>query len=362
MKILYDNQIFSLQNFGGISRYFCELITNFDNTIDYDLPIAFSNNHYLKEENITSYKTFFPHSKFFGQTSFIKYFNYRLQKKYFNSNYDLFHPSYYNPYFLDLIGKKPFVLTIHDLTHEKYSLQTKRGDWSAEGKKILAEKAARIIAVSENTKKDIVNILHIHPDKIRVIYHGCNLSLHTEKKMKLPGRFLLFVGERTGYKNFERLAVAFSQMIQSDDELKLVITGKPFSGSEQNFLRSLKIDANTIHYTVDNEALVELYSSALAFIYPSMYEGFGIPVLEAFACGCPVILSHSSCFPEIAGNAGAYFDPLNVDSMLDSIKRVIYNPSYRKDLIQLGTERSKLFSWGKTAKETLQLYQSILNT
>jgi glycosyltransferase involved in cell wall biosynthesis len=361
MKILFDNQIFSMQSFGGISRYFYELIKNLKKDIDYDLPIVFSNNHYIRNKDISSCRTFFPHLNFFGKTTFIKYFNYHLQKQYCHSDYDIFHPTYYNPYFLDLIGKKPFVLTIHDLTHEIVSLQTKRDDWAIRGKKILAPKTDYIIAVSENTKKDIVERLHIHPDKIKVIYHGCSLKPIHEKKMSLPDRYILFVGERESYKNFEKLAKAFSLLLQSDRELKLIVTGRPFSPDERRFLQSLKIDKNTMHYIVGNEELAELYSSALAFVYPSLYEGFGIPILEAFSCGCPVILSNSSCFPEIAENAGEYFDALDIDSMVDAIKRVIYNYSYQENLIKQGKKRLEFFSWEKTTEETLQLYKHILS-
>ncbi len=294
-----------------------------------------------------------------GQTSFIKFFNNQLQRQHFKTDYDIFHPTYYNPYFLDYIGSKPFVLTIHDLTHEKQGWSTKWNDWSIKGKKILAEKAVRIIAVSENTKKDIVELLNIHPDKITVIYHGCNFVPNREKKMHLPERFILFVGERGGYKNFINLAKAFSQLCKSDNELRLIVAGKPFSADEQALLKSLSIDENTIQLFAGNEELAELYASALAFVFPSTYEGFGIPILEAFTCGCPVILSDASCFPEIAGNAGAYFDPLSVDAMVEAIKKIIDDSSYRNNLIQAGTERAKLFSWEKAAAETLQLYKSI---
>lgn len=360
MNVLYDNQIFSMQNFGGISRYFCELIKHLDTGIDYDLPVAFSNNFYLKNPPITAYKTFFPHSKFVGQTTFIKFFNNRLQQKHFNSAFDLFHPTYYDPYFLNLIGDKPFVLTIHDLTHEKYGLKTKRDDWSIKGKKIVAERAAHIIAVSENTKKDIVELLHINPDNIKVIYHGCSLNPNQQAEMDLPGRFILFVGERSGYKNFERLAKAFALSMQSDPELTLICAGKPFSGAEQSLLQSLNIHNNTLCFTAGNAELTTLYSSALAFVFPSLYEGFGIPILEAFGCGCPLILSDASCFPEIAGDAAAYFDPLNVDAMAEAIKQVIDDASYRTHLIQLGTARANHFSWEKCAKETSQLYEQLI--
>lgn len=361
MKILYDNQIFSLQNFGGISRCFYELIRTLPKEINYDLPIMFSNNHYIRNKDITFFRTFFPDLKFQGKTTLIKFFNHHIQKRYFKSDFDIFHPTYYNPYFLDFIGSKPFVLNIHDMTHEIYSLKTNKDDWSIKGKKILAEKANQIIAVSENTKKDVVDRLHINPDKIKVIYHGCSLTPSREKTINLPKRFLLFVGERSGYKNFANLAKAFSIICKSDSELKLIVTGKPFFQDELKLLSSLGIEKSTFHFMVnDEDFLSQLYSATLSFIFPSMYEGFGLPILEAFACGCPVILSNSSCFPEVAGNAGEYFNPVDIDSIVESIKHVIYDDSYRNKLINLGKKQAGLFSWEKSAAQTLQLYHSIL--
>ncbi|MDR3217905.1 MAG: glycosyltransferase family 4 protein [Dysgonamonadaceae bacterium] len=363
MKILYDNQIFSLQNFGGISRYFYELIRALSKEINYDLPVMFSNNHYIRNKDITYFRTFFPDLKFQGKTTLIKFFNHQIQKRYFKSDFDIFHPTYYNPYFLDSIGDKPFVLNIHDMTHEIYSLKTSKDDWSISGKKILAEKSNQIIAVSENTKKDVVERLHINPDKIKVIHLGCSLTPSSEKAINLPNRFLLFVGERSGYKNFANLAKAFSIICKSDPELKLVVTGKPFFQDELKLLSSLGIEKSTFHFIVNDEAfLSQLYSAALSFIFPSMYEGFGLPILEAFASDCPVILSDSSCFPEVAGNAGEYFNPVDIDSIVESIKHVIYDDSYRNELINLGKKRAGLFSWEKSAMQTLQLYHSILDT
>jgi glycosyltransferase involved in cell wall biosynthesis len=329
--------------------------------VEYTLPLTLSNNQYLRNNDIVRYRTFFPHNKFTGRTTIIQAFNARAQKRAFRSDYDIFHPTYYDPYFLPAIGQKPFVLTVHDLTYEKLGITPPRNDWAVEGMRRLAPKAARIIAVSENTKNDLVECLQIAPDKIEVIYHGCSLQPHKEKTLSLPKRFLLFVGERGGYKNFAKLAEAFARLRTTDPDLKLIACGKAFSAEETAFLGQLNIAEQVLQYSVNDSSLAELYASALAFVYPSVYEGFGIPILEAFTCGCPVVLSQSSCFPEIAGKACEYFDPANVDSIEEAIRQVIDNVPRRNELIALGKQRITLFSWEKTAQQTVEVYRSVLN-
>ena len=168
-------------------------------------------------------------------------------------------------------------------------------------------KANRVIAISEYTKKDIIEILKINPEKIDVIYHGTSLRASQEHNLSLPEKYILFVGDRTFYKNFQLLLEAFSIVHQKNQYLHLVCTGKPFSDSELQQISNLKIASNTRQITINDKDMSELYSRALLFVFPSYYEGFGIPILEAYACNCPVALSNATCFPEIAGNAGASF-------------------------------------------------------
>jgi hypothetical protein len=227
-------------------------------------------------------------------------------------------------------------------------------------KKEIIMKANRIIAISEYTKKDIIEILKINPEKIDVIYHGTSLRASQEHNLSLPKKYILFVGDRTFYKNFQLLLEAFSIVHQKNQDLHLVCTGKPFSDSELQQISNLKIASNTRQITINDKDMSELYSRALLFVFPSYYEGFGIPILEAYACNCPVALSDATCFPEIAGNAGAFFDPHSITSIADTITEIIGDENKRTKLIQAGQERLKLYSWEKAARETENVYLKTL--
>jgi glycosyltransferase involved in cell wall biosynthesis len=275
--------------------------------------------------------------------------------------FDIFHPTYYDPRCVASLRGKPFVITIHDMIHELFP-----GDFPnssvPEGKKQLAMKARRIIAISETTKRDIVRLYGIDDAKIDVIYHGNSLTLPADgpRPTCLPARYLLFVGNRGIYKNFRLCTEAFARLTPDDPLLSLVCVGGPFSGPEVGLLQSLGIADKVKQMQVSDETLALAYQYALAFVFPSLYEGFGIPLLEAFSCECPVIASRASCFPEIAADAAEYFDPADTGSLLEAIKKVILVPGRAKELRELGRLRARSFTWEKTCLETLASYMRAL--
>lgn len=357
--IVYDSQIFDQQKFGGISRYFCEIMSNLQ--FNYDIAVRYTENHYLLNSKIKRHGIYIPHL----------FFKYHQQKLY-QSNAKLilklmqkhapfvYHPTYYNPLFLKQIGNNPFVITVHDMTYEKYPDLFQDSTSIIQQKKEIITKANHIIAISEHTKKDIIETLGISPQKIDVIYHGCSLqSTISKPNLHLPQRYILFVGDRTSYKNFQRLAEAFSIIHQTDAHLHLICAGKPFSKAESELISRIGIAPHTLQISVNDQHLKELYNRALLFVYPSYYEGFGIPILEAYTCNCPVALSQASCFPEIAENAAAYFDPFSVSSMAEAIKSVIYDEAERTRLILAGKERIKLYSWEKATRQTELVYRKV---
>ena len=354
--------MFLKQKYGGITKYFCELMKNLPIEYSYDLSVLFSGNQHLKDYNFKKINFSLPARDFRGKgrlkTSFYninkRYSEYKISSK----KFDVFHPTYYDPYFLKNL-KKPYVITVHDLIEFKFKEQYKNESLIPDMEKII-KNADRIISISENTKKDLIDTLHVSPDKIDVIYHGFN-----PPKKKLGnnnlGRYILFVGVRTGYKNFSNLAKAFSELQRHDETLKLVCVGQPFLKDEIEELKSLKILYNTYLFGVKEDRLNELYGNALVFVYPSMYEGFGMPVLEAFANNCPVCLSNTSSLPEVAGRAAEYFNPASQDSILEGIKRVIYNKEYSEILIEEGKIQLKKFSWKNCATKTAETYQKTIS-
>ena len=361
MKIFYDHQAFSLQKYGGISRYFAEIIKNKQSSIEYELFVPYSNNYYLQQLGYNS-KSFFPNKKFKGKLPLVRLLNnYKSKKIIKNQNYDIFHPGYYDPYFLNLIGNKPFICTTHDLTHELFPESFSKYDKTIEWKKELMKKASHIIAVSKNTKKDILKFFKIKENKISVIYHGFySDSNKKDEKISVPTNYLLYVGSRNLYKNFEIFVTAFADLKKEFNNLHLIcVGGGAFSNYENNLLQNNKIEQNVKQINANDSQLSFLYKNSTAFIFPSKYEGFGIPVLEAFANKCPVILSNTSSLPEIAGDAAIYFNPNDVENIKESIKLIINSEKLRNQLIIKGIERLKKFSWKKTAEATAKVYNEI---
>jgi len=369
MKILYDHQVYSLLKYGGITRYFCELMKNLPAEYQFTLSLIFSDNYYLHDnKNIFKIIDLLPNKLFKGK-HFIRERLYFLNQIYSKhnillGNFDLFHPTFYDNYFLKLL-KKPYIITVHDLNEFifKDTYYYKHTSLMPQMEKVI-RKANRIISISENTKLDIIKYFSIDPEKIDVIYHGFNRRVNTtigkNKVVDAFGKYILFVGQRIQYKNFNFFAEAISKLLKRESELKLICVGTPFTKEENEFLLKLGILNQTYALNVDDGTLNELYTNALVFVYPSLYEGFGMPILEAYANNCPVCLSNSSCFPEIAQNAGVFFDPKNQDSILSAIEKVVYNNDYAKTIIKAGRNRLESFSWEKATKETISSYNKAI--
>jgi len=362
IKVLFDYQAFHIQRFGGISRYFYELLTRMSGA-DINVALLFSMNRYI---NVYKGKKHFcvPARMFKILEGLYRKINRSQSLSVIRKgNFDVFHPTYYDPYFLEALGDKPFVLTIHDMTHERFPQFFSEKDNTSANKRILAERAKRIIAISDSTKRDIVEFFGIDEAKIDVVYHGIECSPIVEGRPDgLPEEYILYVGERRRYKNFENTAKAFAEVRKTHKDCFLVLTGRPVSESESALFDSLGISKYVKTYTdVTDEVLFQLYHNAELFVYPSLYEGFGIPILEAYSQHCPVVLSNASCFPEVAGDAGEYFEALDVTSQANALLHVMDDAEYRKQLIEKGCERVTKFTWDETARLTRESYQSALS-
>lgn len=349
LKIFYDHQIFSIQKFGGISRYFHEIISRNMNAF---APNIYTENFYLR--GITN------SVNFRGKARLINYANiiYTLIMIKF-VKYDVFHPTYYGTYFLG-VNKNPLVVTVYDMIHEIYA-----GIYFAEEsttmlqKKEICQKADGIIAISETTKRDLVNILKINPEKIEVIYLGSNLQ-KKEKNIELPKRYILFVGNRGLYKNFTKFVYAASPLLKNDLELEVFCVGSSFDAMEKALLSSLGILDRIQTYLAEDDEMYTIYKNAECFVFPSLYEGFGIPILEAYESDCPLLLSDIDCFREVAAEAGYYFDPEDIGDMQKKLEEVLYSEELKKTLIEKGKERLKDFSWEKTYAQTCAYYEKVV--
>lgn len=336
-----------------------------DSEIEYELSLRYSNNHYLKQLDNFPCKPFFENFTFRGKHRLLNFLNERISKKFISKgDYDVFHPTYYDPYFLNFLNNKPFVLTVYDMIHEIYPEMFSSKHKTTEGKKLLAQKATKIIAISESTKRDIIRFFGIDENKIEVIYLGNSLNISKSDdaiNIELPEKYVLFVGNRGSYKNFDLFIGTIAPLLLEDTKLSVVcVGGGKFNDREIEKFKSLNIKDKIFQYSVSDNILAYLYQRAIAFVFPSLYEGFGIPILESFVCGCPVLVGKVSSLPEIAGDAGVYFDPTNIVSIYDTVKRIIYDKELRKNLKLKGFQRVKNFSWEKAAEKTKSLYESII--
>jgi glycosyltransferase involved in cell wall biosynthesis len=359
MKVLYDHQVFSWQRFGGISRYFYELMNHCTGLFEYETSGIFSDNEYIKPLQL--YKIFPIHLNNRGRIRIINYFNKRNTiKRLRTKEYDIIHPTYYDPYVLKYSRKYKIVIDVHDMIFEKFPDQFKNIKRIIEKKRRYFFCSDKIIANSQRTKEDLLDIYSEIPEnKVAVIYRGnvfSNKIIGLEQDKEC---YILFTGQRSGYKNFYRFIVAIAPLLIHYD-LQLLCTGQAFTRKESDLLRQYNVYDRTHCQFVKDDELWKIYANALVFVFPSLYEGFGFPILEAFSAGCPAILSNTSCFPEIAENAAIYFDPYDIEDMRRVIEKAILDSSLRQILIKKGYERVNYFSWEKTVKETFQVYKEVL--
>jgi glycosyltransferase involved in cell wall biosynthesis len=362
VKILFDHQTFSTQRYGGISRYFFNLNQGLKAVPGVQSSIAtlYSENAYIDSKDV-------PFNNALGRKLFSNHQNriYRWNRRYSaykikQGDFDVFHPTYYDPYFVDDL-KKPFVLTVHDMIHELMADQFTDNNQVIAQKKLLIERADAIIAISGHTQSDILKFYPAAEDKISVIHHGYHFTAgQTAGQLSLPAKYILFVGERYFYKNFTGFAKAVAPLLNADTELKLICTaGGKFTPGELELFAQLNITGQCSQLNATEMELHQLYQQAAVFVFPSFTEGFGFPLLEAFTAGCPVAASDNSCFPEIGGDAVAYFDPYNAESMYKAVKRILTDDSTRAEYVDKGRQRLKLFTIKKQVEETLELYMEV---
>ncbi|BAY97939.1 group 1 glycosyl transferase [Tolypothrix tenuis PCC 7101] len=366
IKLYYDYQIFSWSKYGGISRYIYEIATRTAkiNTFEVQIVAGFYVNKYLEKCSVDLVKGWqiplIPKS-----SKIIGAINAELSKIWLNhSNPDIVHETFYSR---SRIAPKQCktVITVYDMIHEKFAhLMPEKDRKFSLIKAEAIRRADHIICISQNTKQDLIEILEIDPKIISTIYLGYSLQSHKniEETPKISDPYILYVGERRlEYKNFKKLLQAYASRRVIFDNFKLVCCGvKSFSDDEIAMIKSFDLDdAHVIYVPGDDKILANLYTNASAFIYPSLYEGFGIPPLEAMSFSCPVVCSNTSSIPEIVADAGEYFNPYELESIADALERVLFSQVRTKELVMKGKERVNYFSWDTCAEQTQLVYNSL---
>jgi glycosyltransferase involved in cell wall biosynthesis len=365
MRILYDGQIYALQKAGGINRYFANLINRLPQDFTPALTICQSQKvNYPTHANL---KTFF-YQRWRFRPSRISYW---LNQYYFRAivsfnHFNVIHPTYYSLLTHQEFKqcRYPVVLTVYDMIHELFAKQidAKGKQIEAKRKAILAAQA--IICISENTKKDLLERYSLPEEKVTVTYLASEIDASfSHGSEPVPSRpYYLYVGSRAKYKNFDRLLAAFAKAVSVQPDITLCVVGAPFNETEQKQIAELQLSNRIEHYAYASDThLAKLYRCSVAFVYPSLYEGFGIPPLEAMSCGTAVVASNCSSIPEIVGDAGILFDPESIGDLADILLSLLDSPTERDSLIAKGQQRAQAFSWDKTAAQTLEVYYSVSN-
>ena len=381
MKILYDSKGFDAP-YSGVAFYLTELVKHLPDGILADIAVAETNNPELTKPPFNFQLTKFNLKKYSGKVNFkFKSVLYRwivrlmpgiipamemknekfFKEKLGKADFDVLHLTgahYYGHSWRKVVGKKPIVITVHDLIPE---LWCNNADVIKQRRAVLSA-ATHIISISTRTKEDLMSYYSVPSEKISVVYHGWTEWESENTVPVFPGKkYILYVGLRTESKNFRFFLKAIAPYLFSHQELQVVCTGKPFDKEEIEFIDGLKLTGRVSAQFIPNEQMYSLYKNAEVFVFPSRHEGFGIPILDAFHAGCPMVLSNCTCFPEIGGDAATYFDDGDADGLVAGIDRVINDAEYRKAMIEKGLKRADTFTWSIAAEKTVQAYKKAID-
>ena len=340
MKLHFDDIIYQLQRHGGVSTYWEEITSRIVSANDFEINRTIGS-------KITRYLPVYTSTQ-------------------------IFHSSYYR---IPLGKNVKTVVTIYDFLYEYGYLPTLNASINIWQMKLAINRADAIICISENTKKDL---LSIYPNLInhRHIYAvglGANLKIDESLNINPPdrllnidkstrNRYILFVGKRVKYKNFHSAIIAFSKSSLPKLGFSMICVGSNFSDTENQLFEKLGVQSNVIALeNITNKELNYLYQNAFALVYSSLYEGFGLPPLEAMNCGCPVIASNTSSIPEVVGDAGILINPEDTEAIAAALE-VLIDDSIRHKYIGRGLERAMLFTWEKTAQKHIDIYQSLVSS
>ncbi|QLG48918.1 glycosyltransferase family 4 protein [Natrinema halophilum] len=365
MRIFYDGVIFTRQQFGGINRIYERLATELPTVAPdsvlrtFRFPSTLDSHPFL-----TQSRYLIPKLGGVLRELDERIFLPRAVNKF---DPDIYHTSYFR---LPADINAPSVVTVYDMIHERFADELGNAEATSAMKQASVERADHVIAISKCTKDDLVKYFDIAPEKVSVIHLAADpvfepVDDSTVSRLRaeydLPEQFLLYVGRRGGYKNFDTLLEAYADWEYAEDvSLVCVGGGEKWSNAEAETIRQANLEESTQLITwVDDNELRSFYTAATAFVYPSRYEGFGIPPLEAMQCETPVVASNVSAIPEVVGEAGTYVDPDDPADIRRALSEVILDPEYRELLVERGLRQAKAFDWQQTTRQTYQVYENI---
>jgi glycosyltransferase involved in cell wall biosynthesis len=349
--VVIGPEIWAGQTNGGISRYFMELANNLSALVSRGMVLVpqNSNKQVANIQKIVNLTNFKEDLTLIAESS--------------KSAKSIYHATYYDVKNLRLAKSLGFktVITVFDMISEIYPERSPRLRYFPNLKKKSIHLADGVICISESTKSDLMRIYGLDSKKIEVIHLAS--SFHLASIDQLGSRRknnILYVGNRAGYKNFSVLLTAFSESLLLRSDFTLVaFGGGDFDDNEKELISEFGLNDKVIHLSGDDNVLRDLYMSSRVLVYPSLYEGFGLPLLEAMALGCPVITSNVSSMPEIGGDAVFYFDPSDVQALRDLLEQTLSNEKTLERATKMGLARSKEFSWQETTSQTFDFYNNL---
>lgn len=362
MNVLYDAQIFRQQRYGGISRYFCELVSGLarDPTVTARIVAPHYRNEYLPTlppPLVIGWHQ--KHWKRLGKVS-RALGNIVERRTAARLRPDVIHETYFWGPRLRFPGAVK-VLTVYDMIHERFPDRFDARDPTAAAKRSAVANADHVICISHSTKRDLLDALPVAESKVSVIHLASSLAPPTAAPPAAGAPYLLYVGDRGGYKNFLALVEAFGASPRLRGIHLACFGGGALSAAEWAAIDAAGIVRERVAvHQGDDALLARLYAGALCFVYPSLYEGFGIPPLEAMQCDCPVVCSNTSSIPEVVGDAAEYFDPAQPGSLRAALETVVESEGRRAQLRALGHARRRQFSWEACTQQTLALYRRLV--
>ena len=369
LHVLFDAQIFAAQQHGGISRYVASLAQNMSLLPEIDSRI-------VAPLHINDYLERLPKSIFYGECRRIAPWGKLCAQvvgllassvAMTQLRPDILHWTYYYPQIKVRKGVRS-VITVYDMIHERYSRDYSALNPIVRWKASAVYRADHVICISENTRRDLLETYDIPESKVSVIYLGydplyqSNLGTQELLKMKNNVPYILYVGKRSGYKNFSGLLAAFggSPWLRNNFRL-LCFGGGSMNAEEMAMIKHCGAEGRVDQVNGADDVLAAVYSGAALFVYPSLYEGFGIPPLEAMSLDCPVACSNTSSIPEVVGEAAATFDPTDANAIRITLEAILGSSTLRADLVERGRQRIQMFSWQRCAAETVDIYRKVIS-
>ena len=363
MRVAFDEQIFAIQRYGGISRVFAELAHEFvaNSQLGVELqPVAAPLvNEYILGDPVTARALDVRRSRHWAPSIARS-----LTRRRHKGPADVVHNTFYLPRALSDYPQAKRVVTVHDMIPELFPATRRRLDFLTV-KKRYVETADHIICVSHSTKRDLLSIYGPLTVPVSVVHSGVSPQFHSgvPRIVEWPQDYILHVGNRQGYKSGQTLLKAFTQIAGDYPQLHLVLAGGgDLTRDEISVLHAKGLMHRVLQQDVPDYMMPSAYAHCRAFVMPSEYEGFGLPVLEAMACAAPTVLCRSSSLPEIGGDVAKYFSPGSVDELSQILWCLLKSPDGGKQMSVAGHKRAREFSWQSTAKATVEVYLSALSS